>query len=154
MQATETLLGGANVKNAVVPLAIIFISFLFISFLALAASETAVADPLVPKIVRLSPDSFLAGGPPAAYRLGIYATGADADVVVVFNRDTIAPIENAATIDLGDDNVALPADQQYLIVTVPAKFRTRPAKIEVQVSDRGRLSAPAKIFVDFARAVP
>ncbi len=134
--------------------AVISLAIFFISLLALSLPETASADSPAPKIVRLSTDSFLAGGPPAAYRFGIYATGADADAVVVFNRDTSVPIENAATIYVGDDNVALPADQQYLVVTVPAKFRTRPAKVDVQISERGRLSASASIFIDLARLVP
>jgi hypothetical protein len=124
-----------------------------VAFFGLSAGS-ALAAPIwsgpPPQIVRLSVAWFSTGAPPVAYRFGIYAAGADRSAVIVFDRDMPVPIENAASIDTGDDNAALPAGQHYLRVTLPAKFRDRIGKVAVQVSQDGRLSDVTYVHVESA----
>jgi hypothetical protein len=118
------------------------------------AGAAPAPSPTPPQIVRTSNAWFLAGAPPASYRFAIYATGVDRNAVIAFDRDTLVPIENGASIDVGDDNVALPADQHYLRVTLPAKFRDKVGKVAVQISQDGRLSAIVYVHVESNLAVP
>src|ERR1700686_1858980 len=88
-----------------------------VASLLLAPAAPAPTSP-PPQIGRLNATWFSTDGPPEAYRLGIYATGVDRNAVIVFDRDTLVSIENGATIDSGDDNITLPADQRFLRITV------------------------------------
>jgi len=120
-----------------------------------SAPHAALAEPAAPgKIVRLTSTTFMRNGPPEMYHLGIYVSGTGRHVSVAFDRDTIAPIENASATDVGDDDVALPSDQRYLRVTIPQRFRDRLGKISVQLSDGGQLSEPSYIYIRSSFAVP
>jgi hypothetical protein len=140
-------------KRTFLPMAAAFVASLLLASLQAAPAAPAPTSP-PPQIVRLNATWFSSNGPPEAYRFGIYATGVDRNAVIVFDRDTLVPIETGATIDSGDDNIALPADQRFLRVTVPAKFRTQAGKVSVQVSQDGKLSAPFFIHLETAFAVP
>jgi len=127
------------------------------ALLLLAPPPAAAATPTdapVAKIVGLTATSFLRGGPVEAYRFGIYASGVDAGTVVVFDRETVVPIDKTFASGTGDDNVAVPPGQQYLLVTVPRKFRDRVGKVAVQLSEDGLFSLPVYIYINSALAVP
>jgi hypothetical protein len=126
-------------------------AFFGLSEVALAAPAPSVPPP---QIVRFSTSWFSTGAPPATYGFAIYATGVDRNAVIVFDRETLVPIENAASIDTGDEGATLPSGQRYLRVTVPAKFRDRIGKIAVQISQDGRLSPAVYVHVESALAVP